>query len=150
MAESTALKNVSILVGIVASLVGIFIALAQYLDSSGKSTVTGSSPPPVVGGATETVANRCGATAPAEITLSNGHAARGAKVTVYGRCFQPGERVQLRVHVADVGSATADGDGSFTQTITIPDSAPPAGFPTDVSATGRTSIKTGTAPFETT
>lgn len=142
MAESSTLKNVSIVVGIIGSLVGIFIAIATYLNSRPET-------PPDGGSHVESSGVGCGVTVPAEITLSAGHAARGAQVTVYGKCFQPGERVELRVHVTEVGSATADSDGGFTQTITIPDSAPPAGFPTDIVATGRQSIKTGTAAFET-
>lgn len=86
---------------------------------------------------------------PAEITLSASTAPRGGKVTVYGSGFQPAETVDIRVHVTVVGSATADSSGKFTQQITIPQSAPPPGFPTDISATGHSSIKTGSAPFST-
>lgn len=91
----------------------------------------------------------CGRSAPAEITLSTGSAPRGASVTVFGSCFRPGERVGLRVHVTEVGSATADSAGSFTQTIKIPESAPPPGFPTDVTATGKSSLTSASAPFST-
>jgi hypothetical protein len=91
----------------------------------------------------------CDDHAPAEVTLSTGSAARGAAVTVYGACFEPGERVVIRVHVTEVGSATADSEGAFTQTITVPESAPAPGFPTEIAATGRSSIKTGSAPFAT-
>lgn len=86
---------------------------------------------------------------PAEITLSTGTAPRGAPVTVHGSCFEPGERVVIRVHVTEVGSATADSDGGFTQTISVPQSAPPPNFPTSIAATGQSSAKTGTAPFST-
>ena len=87
--------------------------------------------------------------APAEITLSRASAPRGWKVTVYGSGFQPGELVEIRVHVTTVGTVTADSQGKFTQEVTVPDSAPPPGFPTSISATGHSSIKTAEAPFST-
>lgn len=84
-----------------------------------------------------------------EITLSADHAPRGAALTVFGSGFCAGELVEIRVHVTSVGTATADGTGRFTQRVTVPESAPPPGFPTDVAATGHTSSKTATAPFST-
>ena len=150
MAESSTLKNVSLIVTIIAGVVGIIITVSQFLDHDGGSH---SNPP------TETNAHTvspptdpgsgCGLAAPAEVTLSAGKAPRTAQVTVYGSCFQPGERVVIRVHATEVGSATADSKGGFTQRITIPDSAPPPGFPTEISATGRQSVKTGSASFQT-
>ncbi|BBY17701.1 hypothetical protein MLIT_32930 [Mycolicibacterium litorale] len=147
MAESNTLKNVSIVVGIVATLVTTIIAVFQFLDRDGSGGATSSSTDDVTSMVDANAG--CGIAAPAEITLSSGQASRGEQVTVYGSCFQPDERVTIRVHATEVGSATADSEGGFTQTITIPDSAPPSGFPTDISATGRSSVKTGTAPFET-
>jgi hypothetical protein len=91
----------------------------------------------------------CGGAQSATITLSTDSARRGASVKVNGSCFRPGERVALRVHVTEVGSATADSAGSFTQTIKIPESAPPPGFPTSVTATGMSSAKSAVAPFST-
>lgn len=86
---------------------------------------------------------------PAELTLSTGSARRGEQVTVFGSCFEPGERVEIRVHVTVAGSATADTEGAFEQTIIVPQSVPPPGFPTSISATGQSSIKTASAPFTT-
>lgn len=147
MGESHTLKNVSIVVGIIATVVTTIIGVFQFLD---RGSSGGSTPPRVDRVTSEVDPDAgCGLAAPAEITLSADHASRGAQVTVYGSCFQPDERVTIRVHATEVGSATADSKGEFTQTITIPDSAPPSGFPTDISATGRQSVKTGTAPFET-
>jgi hypothetical protein len=82
----------------------------------------------------------------AAITLSTDRARRGEKVTVHGTCFKPGERVQIRVHVEEVGSANANSDGKFTQTITVPQSAP-KNFPTSVVATGTSSIRSASAPI---
>jgi hypothetical protein len=84
-----------------------------------------------------------------EITLSRATVPRGASITVSGSGFCAGELVEIRVHVTSVGTATADGKGGFTQQVTVPPSAPPPGFPTNVSATGRSSSKTATAPFST-
>jgi hypothetical protein len=86
---------------------------------------------------------------PAEVTLSRATAPRGATVTVYGSGFQPGESVEIRVHVTVVGSSTANSQGIFKQNIVIPESAPPPGFPTSISATGHSSIKSASAPFST-
>jgi hypothetical protein len=82
----------------------------------------------------------------AAITLSTGTPRRGEKVTVYGTCFKPGERVEIRVHVDVVGSATASSDGRFTQTITVPASAP-VRFPTSITAVGTVSIRSASAPI---
>ena len=131
------------IVGLILAVPGTVVALnemgtisvfPQFLDSSetGDSTDSGDG---------------CGVRAPAELTLSTGSARRGAEVTVYGSCFKPGERVDIRVHASVVGSATADNEGKFTQTIKIPQSAPNPGFPTDISATGKTSVKSASAPF---
>jgi hypothetical protein len=152
MAESSTLKNVSIVVGIVSGVVGIFITVATFLGRDSGSPHQPTSP--AATNSQERVEpsdpdSGCGAGAPAEVTLSAGRAARGSEVTVHGSCFQPDERVMIRVHATEVGSATADSNGNFTQSIIIPNSAPPPGFPTDISATGRQSVKTGTAPFQT-
>jgi hypothetical protein len=85
---------------------------------------------------------------PAEITLSAGSAPKGSKVGVNGSGFQTGELVEIRVHITSVGTARADSQGAFTQQVTIPQSAPPPGFPTSIFATGHSSGKTATAPFE--
>jgi len=87
--------------------------------------------------------------APATLTLSKGQARRGEEITVHGRCFRPGERVEIKLHVETVGSATADSAGDFEQTVTVPESAPAPPFPTDVIAVGQSSIKSARAPFKT-
>jgi hypothetical protein len=134
-------------IGLVLAIPGTLVALDQLgqINLPGWDWTDGPGPddvdPDPDGG--------CGVTAPAEVTLSAASAPRGAEVTVTGFCFEPGERVVIRVHVTEVGSATADTSGGFTQVITIPDSAPPPGFPSDISATGRSSAKTGSASFST-
>lgn len=115
----------------------------------GGSTPTATPTREATPGSTVTFPTPSKVCGPVEITLSTGSAPKGAQVTVFGQCFEPGERVQIRVHTTEVGSATADTEGSFEQTITVPPSAPPPGFPTSISATGRSSIKTASAPFTT-
>jgi hypothetical protein len=131
------------IIGLVLAVPGTLVALDQLgqINLPGWDWTDGPDDPDPGGG--------CGVTAPAEVTLSTGEAPRGSEVTVYGLCFEPGERVVIRIHTIEIGSATADTDGGFTQTVTIPDSAP-LDFPTDIVATGRSSAKTGTAPFTVT
>ncbi|GAB90768.1 hypothetical protein [Gordonia rhizosphera] len=148
MADSRLTKT-GVVVTIVCTIIGTLIAVATYLRSNDGSTNRSPEPPTISVGGTGTSGDGCGLAEPAEVTLSTGQAARGDQVTVFGSCFEPGERVVIRVHTTEVGSATADSDGAFVQTITVPASAPPPGFPTDISATGKQSAKTGSAPFET-
>jgi hypothetical protein len=127
---------------------------AENPDSPGGGASTGGQPPivsPTGGGTTSTGGQPppSSSNCPAELTLSSASAPKGSSVQVFGSCFSPGERVEIRVHVEVVGSATADSDGRFNQTITIPQSAPPPSLPTSISATGRSSIKTASAPFKT-
>jgi hypothetical protein len=135
-------------IGLVLAIPGTLVALDQLgqIDLPGWDWTDGPGPDD---GNDPDPGDGCGFAAPAEVTLSTGQAPRGSEVTVYGTCFEPGERVVIRVHVTEVGSATADTSGGFTQVITIPDSAPPPGFPSDISATGRSSAKTGSASFST-
>lgn len=134
----------SIIIGILALILAIpsfFVALNELEVIHAYS--------PFFGNNTADTLTDCGSTAPAEITLSNNTAGRGETIDVFGICFRPGERVAIRVHVTEVGSATADSNGDFTQSIVIPSSAP-LNFPTAISATGRQSIKTGSAPLTVT
>jgi hypothetical protein len=123
-------------VGFIGVVLGIFVSLQTlgWLPGSGHPSIP--APPP-------------DSSVSAEITLSRSTAPRGTQLTVFGSGFQPGEQVEIRVHVDTVGSATADSHGKFTQTVVVPQSAPPPGFPTSVSATGHSSIRTATAPFST-
>lgn len=128
----------------IAAIVSIAVGLATlgwwpFSSSGGPGVVQAHTPPPAT----------ASSQGPAEITLSAATAPRGGKITVNGSGFQPGETVEIRVHVTTVGDVIADSAGQFRQLITIPQSAPPPGFPTSVSATGHSSIKTGTAPFST-
>jgi hypothetical protein len=136
------------IVGLVLAVPGTLVALDQlgqidlpgwdWVDDPGPDDVDDPDP----GGG-------CGFAAPAEVTLSAASAPRGSEVTVYALCFEPGERVVIRIHATEIGSATADTAGAFEQVVTIPESAP-LNFPTDISATGRSSVKTGAAAFTVT
>jgi hypothetical protein len=120
----------------IATVVGVLYQIGVFHGFGGTDNSGPPNPPP-----------QC---ASAEITLSSDTAARGSRLTVYGSCFDPGELVEIRIHVTSVGTASADTKGSFTQTVTVPQSAPPPDFPTEVSATGHNSVKTASAPFSTT
>lgn len=131
------------------ALVAVAVGGSSGGSGGGGSTPTATATTGVTPGSTVTMPTPSKACGPVEVTLSTGSAPKGAQVTVFGQCFEPGERVQIRLHTTEVGSATANTEGSFEQTITVPTSAPPPGFPTSISATGRSSIKTASAPFTT-
>lgn len=82
------------------------------------------------------------------IDINPSQAAKGKSVTVSGRNYYPDETVAIRVHATLVKQVKADGQGAFTTTIVVPNNAPPAGFPTTISATGETSAKSAQAPFD--
>jgi hypothetical protein len=143
---------------ILLGLVGAALLTASFLVAgSGSGSAPSPSPPtqttpgvlPARQPPTFTLPTLPPPEAPAEITLSRSTAPRGAVLTIFGSGFSPGELVEIRVHVTTVATVTADSDGKFTQQITVPPSAPPAGFPTSIAATGHTSVKTATAPFST-
>jgi hypothetical protein len=56
------------------------------------------------------------------LSLSVGQGPSGTSVTVTGRDYCPGERVEIRLHTEDIGVAGADDDGNFSQVVTIPGS----------------------------
>ncbi|MDO4717325.1 MAG: 5'-nucleotidase C-terminal domain-containing protein [Propionibacteriaceae bacterium] len=62
------------------------------------------------------------------ITVSPERAAVGAKLTVTGASFAPGEQVRLELHSTPVllATVTADAQGRFTATLTVPRVAPGA------------------------
>jgi hypothetical protein len=84
-----------------------------------------------------------------KLTLSPATASEGAQVTVTGSRFWPTEMVDIYLHAFLLVQVQADGSGGFTSVITVPSSAPPPGFPTTVTATGRASAKSAQAPFQT-
>jgi hypothetical protein len=173
------MKSMGALIGAVGALLGIFISLKtlgwypfvrsrpvasvgssvhhmRAADSTaGEHAGAGPSPsaaPPAAPSAAPPAApsatpSATPSAAPPEIQLSTAKAARGATVTVKGSGFAPAETVELRVGATAVGTARADSAGAFTQNVTIPPSAPPG--PSGISATGRSSSKTGRAPFST-
>ncbi len=84
------------------------------------------------------------------IKLSRGSARKGQKIVVTGSKFWPEEMVDVNIHASLVAQVKADGQGSFSATVTVPPDAPPANFSTTISATGESSVKTAQAPFHTT
>lgn len=132
-------KVIAAVLGIVSSVLAIVASLNELGVISAFPRLVMSTPPPTAAPPSET----------AEITLSQDRAPRGATLTVNGSGFQSAELVEIRIHVTTVGTARADSSGRFRQTVTVPSSAPPPGFPTSVWATGHSSGRTGTAPFST-
>jgi hypothetical protein len=83
------------------------------------------------------------------ITLSRSSAKKGQKVTVTGKKFWADEMVDIRVHATLVTQVKADGNGSFSASVTIPQGAPPPSFDTTITATGKSSARSANAPFHT-
>jgi hypothetical protein len=82
------------------------------------------------------------------ISTSRPSAKTGETITVTGSQFWANETVEIRVHASLVKQVKADGSGAFSVEITIPNDAPPAGFSTTITATGKSSAKSADAPFE--
>jgi hypothetical protein len=129
-------------IGVIGTIVAILVGLKELGVLPGSTSAPTSQP--------SFAAFTPAAQATAEITLSQGTAPRGATITVYGSGFLPRELVEIRIHVTTVGDATAGADGKFTQNVVVPASAPPPGFPTNVTAQGNTSLRWATAPFSST
>ncbi|KDN18710.1 hypothetical protein DV20_29400 [Amycolatopsis rifamycinica] len=83
------------------------------------------------------------------LTLSRNSARKGQKVTVVGKEFWANEMVDITVHATLVAQVEADGNGSFSASVTIPQSAPPPSFDTTITAVGKSSVKSASAPFHT-
>ncbi|HEX8967112.1 MAG TPA: hypothetical protein VF937_04475 [Chloroflexota bacterium] len=73
----------------------------------------------------------------ATLSFNPPQAAAGTSLTVTGSGFRPGESVQLSFNGAVIGTSTADTNGAFTQTFTVP--ATLAAGQYGVTATGQTS-----------
>jgi hypothetical protein len=88
---------------------------------------------------------------PAKISLSRGSGPSGIHITVSGENFQPGEEVEIYFHADQIGIATVDSSGRFSQNVKIPgtyDAFAPQQF--QITATGNTSIKSASRPFRLT
>jgi hypothetical protein len=89
---------------------------------------------------------------PASLFLNRDSGPGGTTVKVSGEGFGPGERVTFRFHVEQVGTTKANGEGKFSNvSLTIPSTLSqfaPQQF--NLSATGRASLKSATAPFQLT
>jgi hypothetical protein len=131
------------------SLVLTYIATASQLHWPPFTLhPTTSQTPPPGSNPTQPPPSSSPATASAQISLSRPTAPRGSSLTVYGSGFRPNELVQIMIQDTFVANVTADSQGQFTQDITIPNSAPPAGVQTSIVATGEM-LDTATAPFST-
>jgi outer membrane protein assembly factor BamB len=83
--------------------------------------------------------------AAASITVSPTSGDPGSQTTVSGSGFTPGETVNLAFDAAALTSATADGNGTFTKTVTIPSGATLGAH--TLTATGATSNHAASATF---
>ena len=86
-----------------------------------------------------------------EIRIEPDSGRRGDSVQLTARGFEPGERVTVHVHVAQIGQFRADSDGElFRETIVIPGDAVCFSGQCQVHATGEESIITELAVFTVT
>jgi hypothetical protein len=142
-------------------VIGVLLLLIEYNvfqrgngNDDDPTATSGSTDP-----ATNTPAGPGGATATftvfvpggeASITLSVDSGPPGTELTVSGSGFAPGETVVLYFHTRGVGRVNADGDGAFTDVdVQVPSDWQFTGQ-FDFIATGQTSIRTASMPFEVT
>jgi hypothetical protein len=89
-----------------------------------------------------------GSQANAALSLSRGSGPSGTKVVVSGSGFGHGDTVEIRFEVDVVGQVQADGTGKFSTTVTIPGTYDAFGAAQHtITATGRPSIRSASAPF---
>jgi hypothetical protein len=89
---------------------------------------------------------------PASVYVSKESGPGGASVKVSGENYAPRERVEIRFGGEVVGSPTTNEQGKFSNVaVEVPASLSQfAPFQVEVVATGKTSIKWATAPFQIT
>jgi hypothetical protein len=89
---------------------------------------------------------------PASVYLSKESGPGGASVKVSGENYAPRERVEIRFGAEVVGRPTTNEQGKFSNVaVEVPTSLSRfAPFQVEVVATGKTSIKWATAPFQVT
>ncbi len=80
------------------------------------------------------------------VVLSPSEGPPGTEVVVSGTGYGSDETVEILFHATEVGTTLAKPDGSFTATITIPDT-PFLNQQFDISVTGKQSIRHDSAPF---
>lgn len=83
-----------------------------------------------------------------EISLSAGQGSSGSHLRISGSHFAGGEKVALRFHVEELGSARADKEGAFVREVTVPgteDAFAPMNI--TITATGTSTDRSATAVF---
>ncbi len=80
------------------------------------------------------------------VVLSPSEGPPGTEVVVSGTGYGSDETVEILFHATEVGTTLAKPDGSFTATITIPDT-PFRNQQFDINVTGKQSIRHDSAPF---
>lgn len=84
----------------------------------------------------------------AHIKIDPTRARVGETIDVTGRNYYPNESVAIVLHATLIKQVQADSQGAFATTFTVPKNALPVGFPSTISASGETSVKSARAPFE--
>ena len=136
--------------GVVTAVMGVTPVLQpwSFADAAATSSFVSSGANPAavqpVGGSHDAATGT-----PTSITLGIPSAAGGARVSVSGEGFGPGESVVIRFDTDELAKATADADGRFADVhVTIPDdygAFAPASF--TITASGAASSHSAEAPF---
>jgi hypothetical protein len=84
------------------------------------------------------------------IALSRSTGPVGTSITVSGSGFGAGETVEIRFLVTQLATTVTNRSGAFSGVVIKVPADAVKGFPSSVTATGRTSIKSARAPFTVT
>ena len=131
-------ENGAIIAAIIGAIGVVLAALIPiYLHSRSDTPSPPSGPSPIAD-----------STAVAEIFTSKESGPRGTQLDVSGQNFGAGELVVIRVDTQQVAKTRADSQGAFTNVeITIP-SQFPANWQATIVATGQSSVRSATQPFQ--
>lgn len=84
------------------------------------------------------------------VSLSPSSGPVGTSITVSGQGFSAGETVEIRFSVTQLATVVTNRAGAFSGVVIKVPAGSPKGFPFSVTATGRTSVKSASAPFTVT
>lgn len=139
---AAAIGLVTALVGLAAALLGLFPALPDWTPGGGESGGDG----PDIRRSIDVMQ------APASVFANPTSGAEGTTVTVSGEGFGPGDRITIRLHTVQLGEATANEAGAFSNvTVTVPgDFSVFAPKQLSLVAEGRNPVKSADTPFTVT
>jgi hypothetical protein len=143
------------LAGVITALVllgGAIVGALAFIRGNDNGTPTPPPPPPpAIAPPSSTPPSPQPPVSPtnASVFTNRDNGPGGTTVLLSGEGFAPGERVVLRFHTEQIGSPTANGEGSFSNVaVTIPSSFSkfaPQQF--QITATGESSIRSAQTPF---